>query len=142
MAMNPGKSGLAKGPQLYRWSSAAAYLCGKDDPLVSVSGLYEMIDNWPEFFEQGVDSEAAEKMRKHEKTGRPLGSENFVVKMEKILDRMLRPKKPGRKPKKRTPRNVMEKRNRYGVPRFLGDLENSNGMTFKKNNDLYRKKQY
>jgi hypothetical protein len=57
-----------------------------------------------------VNDAVAEKMRKHEKTGRPLGSENFVVKLEKILDRMLRPGKAGRKPKKRTLRNVMEKR--------------------------------
>jgi hypothetical protein len=35
----------------------------------------------------------AEKMHKHEQTGRPLGGENFIMKMERILDRMLRPKK-------------------------------------------------
>jgi hypothetical protein len=32
--------------------------------------------------------------------GRLLGSESFVVKLEKILDRILKPKKAGRKPKK------------------------------------------
>jgi len=41
-----------------------------------------------------------EKMRKHEQTGRPLGSDNFVVKMERILDRILRPQKPGPKAKR------------------------------------------
>jgi len=99
-AMNPVKAGLAKRPEHYRWSSTAAYLSGKDDPLVKVCGLNKMVDDWPKFFEEAVDSVLAERLRRHEQTGRPLGSENFVVKLEKILDRMLRPKKAGR-PKNR-----------------------------------------
>jgi putative transposase len=102
VSMNPVKSGLVKRPEQYHWSSTAAYLYGKKDPLVNVSGLNERVDNWAQFFSQPVDSMVAEKMRKHEQTGRPLGSENFVMKLEKILDRMLMPKKAGRKPKIRT----------------------------------------
>jgi len=98
VAMNPVKCGLVERPEQYRWSSTAAYLYGKKDPLVKVSGLNERVDNWAELFAQGVDSGVVEKMRKHEQTGRPLGSENFAVKMEKILDRMLVSKKAGRKP--------------------------------------------
>jgi hypothetical protein len=47
------------------------------------------------------DISIAENMRKHEQTGRPLGSENFVIKLEKILDRLLRPKKAGPKIKRK-----------------------------------------
>lgn len=100
IAMNPVKSGLARRPERYRWSSTAAYLSGKDDPLVKVCGLHEMVDDWSEFFREGVDFVSAQILRRHERTGRPLGSENFVAKLERILDRMLRPKKAGRKPKK------------------------------------------
>jgi len=46
------------------------------------------------------DSLLAEKMRKHEQTGRPLGGESFVARLENILERMLMPQKPGPKPKK------------------------------------------
>ncbi|MCJ7670392.1 MAG: hypothetical protein MUO61_07780, partial [Dehalococcoidia bacterium] len=53
-----------------------------------------------EFFREGVDFVSVERLRRHERTGRPLGSENFVAKLERILDRMLRPKKVGRKPNK------------------------------------------
>jgi putative transposase len=63
--------------------------------------LNERADNWAEFFSQETDSAIAEKLRKHEQTGRPLGSENFVMKLEKILDRMLRPQKPGPKVKRK-----------------------------------------
>lgn len=79
VAMNPVKSGLARRPERYRWSSTAAYLSGKDDPLVKVYGLHKMVDDWSEFFRESVD---------------------FVVKLEKILDSILRPKKAGRKHKK------------------------------------------
>ena len=34
---------------------------------------------------------------RHESTGRPLGPERFVVMLEKALDRVLRPRKRGRK---------------------------------------------
>jgi|SRR3989304_2514968 len=102
MVMNPVKAGLVKRSAQYRWSSTSAYLYRRKDALVSVSGLNERVDNWAEFFSQPVDSLAVEKMRKHEQTGRPLGSEKFVMKLERILDRMLRPKKAGRKPKEKT----------------------------------------
>ncbi len=100
------KSGLAKRPCRYRWSSTATYLCGKDDPLVKVCGLHEMVDDWSQFFREGVDFVSAERLRRHERTGRALGSENFVVRLEKILGRMLRPKKAGRKPKKKIRKDI------------------------------------
>jgi len=99
VAMNPVKAGLSKCPEQYRWSSAAAYLSGRSDPLVKVSALNKIIDDWREFFKERIDSELVETMRKHEHTGRPLGSEKFVLRLEKILDRLLLPKKAGR-PKK------------------------------------------
>ena len=37
--------------------------------------------------------------RKHERTGRPLGDENFIEKVEGLLDRKLKPPKPGPKKK-------------------------------------------
>jgi putative transposase len=101
IAANPVKAGLVKRPEQYRWSSVAAYLFGRNDPLVKVAGLNKLVDDWTEFFGKDMDSSFAERMRKHERTGRPLGSESFMLKMEKILDRLLRPKKAGRKPKRR-----------------------------------------
>ena len=100
VAMNPVKAGLCKRPEQYRWSSAAAYLFGKDDSLVKVHRLNKIIDDWRGFFKEGVDSMMAERLRKHEHTGRPLGSEKFVLKLEKTLNRMLKPKKAGRPKKK------------------------------------------
>jgi len=101
IAMNPVKCGLTKRPEQYRWSSTAAYLSGKNDPLIKVCDLHRMVDNWSRFLREGVDFESAERLQRHEKTGRPLGGANFVVKLERILDRILLPQKAGRKPNKK-----------------------------------------
>ncbi len=36
----------------------------------------------------------------HEQTGRPLGSNGFLTRLEKSIGRLLKPNRPGRKPKK------------------------------------------
>jgi len=43
-----------------------------------------------------LSEEEHEAIRKHENTGRPLGSEKFVTKLEKLLGRVLHPQKGGR----------------------------------------------
>jgi len=99
IAMNPVKAGLTNRPEQYRWSSTAKYVYGKSDPLVKACRLHEMVEDWSGYFDQNVDPILNERMRIHEQTGRPLGSEKFVMKLEKKLNRILRPKKAGR-PKK------------------------------------------
>ena len=41
------------------------------------------------------------RLREHERTGRPLGDEEFVVRLEKDLGRVLHRQKRGPKPKRR-----------------------------------------
>ena len=36
---------------------------------------------------------------KHERTGRPIGDETFIERLERLLDRRLKPRKPGPKPR-------------------------------------------
>jgi putative transposase len=61
--------------------------------------LNKIIDDWSEFFKEAVEDEMVERLRRHEHTGRPLGSEKFVLRLERNIDRILMPKKAGR-PKK------------------------------------------
>jgi putative transposase len=39
--------------------------------------------------------------RKHKRTGRPIGDEAFIERLEQLLDRRLKPRKPGPKPRDR-----------------------------------------
>jgi putative transposase len=84
----------------WRWSSARAHMNDKDDILVKTRPLLEIVNQpWRKFLSFDVQGPAIELFRKHERTGRPLGEELFIKKMESLLDRKLRPQKPGPKKK-------------------------------------------
>ena len=87
-------------PRQYRWSSAAAHLKRRDDGLVRVAPLLEPAGEWGKFLSQPIEPRGVERLQAHERPGRPLGNEGFVAKIERRLHRVLRPRKPGRKPKK------------------------------------------
>jgi putative transposase len=97
--LNPVRARLATQPEDYRWSSAAAHLRGQDDKLVKVAPLLDIVGDWRPCLQLQPPPEEARSLRLHERTGRPLGGEGFVSKLERILSRSLRPHKAGRKPK-------------------------------------------
>jgi putative transposase len=101
--MNPVRAGLVQRPEDWRWSSAAAHLAGRDDALVTVAPLLGMVPDWRRFLAQELPGEELEALRLHERTGRPLGEESFVARLESTLDRVLHRQKPGRKPKPASP---------------------------------------
>lgn len=99
MELNPVRAGLAERPEAYRWSSALAHLSGKDDALVKVGGLLDIAGDWRDFLSNVVPDQELRQIRRHERTGRPLGNADFIATLEKTLDRVLRRRKPGPKRK-------------------------------------------
>ncbi len=97
--LNPVRAQLAAAPEEWPWSSARAHLVGKDDRLVSVAPLLELAGDWRLFLNGGVAEEEMEVIRKHERTGRPLGKNSFVEQLEQALNRPLKRQAPGRKRK-------------------------------------------
>lgn len=98
--LNPVRAGLAEQPGLYPWSSAHAHLTGRNDGLVQVEPMLHMVDNWPAYLALDVDEAESRALQRHERTGRPLGDQRFVERLEDRLGRFLRKRKPGpRKPK-------------------------------------------
>ncbi|MBI9093025.1 MAG: hypothetical protein JEZ12_27745 [Desulfobacterium sp.] len=98
--MNPVRAGLVKKPEEWRWSSAGPHMKGRDDILVKTKPLLEIVNKpWDDFLASDVRKSQIELFRKHERTGRPLGDDSFVAKMELLLDRKLKPQKPGPKKK-------------------------------------------
>jgi putative transposase len=83
-------------PEDYRWSSAAAHLRAKDDSLTKVELLLALVPDWHNFLELS-DSDAVMILKRHERTGRPLGNSDFIEALEKKLKRTLQPQKPGPK---------------------------------------------
>ncbi len=96
--MNPVRANLTSDPYAWKWSSAKAHLEGNDDILVRVAPLLQLVGEWRAFLSD-TDDEEAEKIRRHERTGRALGSESFLESLENSLLRIVKPRKPGRKRK-------------------------------------------
>jgi putative transposase len=99
--LNPVRAGLVETPRAWRHSSARAHLAGKDDRLAKVKPLLDMAGDWGEFLAGGAQAGLARAIRRHERTGRPLGGDTFVEGLEKALGRVLRRQRPGPKPSRR-----------------------------------------
>lgn len=96
--LNPVRAGLCEKAEAYPWSSARAHLRGKDDSLVKVSPLLDIVGSWQKFLSESLDGNQIQgDLRGHERTGRPLGSQEFITKLENITGRILGRQKPGPK---------------------------------------------
>jgi putative transposase len=104
---NPVRAGLAKRPWQYPWSSAAAHVRGKDDLLVKVKPKLRRVESWREYLGTEQDSTDLELIRRHSRTGRPLGSRDFVESLEAQTGRPLAPRKRGPKPHRRWRRKAI-----------------------------------
>ncbi len=98
--LSPVAAGMVKKPERYPWSSAGAHLRGRDDLLVKVAPLLKLVPNWRKYLSEGLTEDETRLLRRHERTGRPLGSVKFLKGLEKRLGRVLRPQKRGRKSEK------------------------------------------
>ena len=94
---NPVAAGIVDLPGDYLWSSARHYLGQHVDSLIQQSPLSAMVDDWQTFLSGEVDAESRAEIGRAERSGRPLGDADFVAKLEEMLSRGLRRKKPGPK---------------------------------------------
>ena len=97
--LNPVRAKLAGTARAWKWSSARAHLAGEDDGVVTVHPLLEQVSDWKAFLGTGLGAKELAAIRAHGRTGRPLGGEGFLTRLEERLGRRLRKAKPGPKPK-------------------------------------------
>ena len=92
--LNPLRARLVATPDAWRWSSAN----GRGDALVAPDRPIELRDiaDWRAFLAQGIDDEAAERLRTHERKGLALGSDAFVTRVEDEIGRNLKRRPRGR----------------------------------------------
>ncbi len=94
--LNPVRAGLVKRPEDWQWSSARSHLGIADDGLTARQPLGALVTDWRGFLDGGLDETMLETIRGHARTGRPLGAERFLDRLERTLGRSLRPRPPGR----------------------------------------------
>jgi len=104
--LNPVRAGLVKNAWDWPWSSAQAHVNGEDNTGLLSMNLWSKRFNsvrWKEFLQEGTETEEElRQIRKATRTGRPLGSEEFILRLEKLTGRKLLRQKPGRKPRIRS----------------------------------------
>ncbi len=94
--LNPVRAGLCLLASDWPWSSARAHLDGRDDELVEVAPLQALIPNWHAFLSEEVAPKEREIIRRHARSGRPLGTEAFIDGLEHFTGRQLRKGRAGR----------------------------------------------
>lgn len=96
--MNPVRAGLVNRAEDYPWSSAKAHVFRTPDRVLSFCYLEKVIKNWARYLTGVVEDENA-RIRTHTRTGRVLGSEEFINQLEQRTGRILTKQKTGPKPK-------------------------------------------
>ena len=59
--------------------------------------LLEMFGKWDDFLSKGLSDGEVDEFRCHERTGRPLGADSSIARLETVLGRILHRQKPGTK---------------------------------------------
>jgi len=101
---NPVRAGIVANAESYAWSSARSHSGEAADPLVDVAwwSARWTAAEWREFLQSPFAEEDTDRLRRNTHCGRPLGSTEFVHRLERLLGRPLetqkggRPKKPAR----------------------------------------------
>ena len=105
MENNPVRAKMCRVAWAYEWSSAEAHTEGKDGAgLLDIAAWQSKLAgmDWREALRQGQDEEEVAAIRMCTNRGRPLGTDSFMSKVEKVVGRRLRPLPNGRPRKKKT----------------------------------------
>ncbi len=97
--LNPVRAGIVKKTEDYQWSSARGHLQGEDDILVKGEPLNKIVPGWQSLPATNVVEKDYEAIRRHERTGRPLGDNDFISRLKKQTGRILKRRKPDPKKK-------------------------------------------
>jgi putative transposase len=101
--LNPVRAKICRLPCHYEWSSASAHTNPKArSNLLNLSDWRKMISEkeWQNELKRGIDKEKISTIRLSTHTGRPLGTDGFLSKLEKLLGKRVRPLPVGRPFKK------------------------------------------
>ena len=100
---NPLRAGIVRPAWKYEWSSAEAHISGEDSTGLLNLSYWRQISaqvDWRQALEKVQSKEMVGRIRLNTHTGRPLAGDSFISKLEKVLNKRLRPLPIGRPKKK------------------------------------------
>ena len=94
---NPVRAQLVKEACQWNWSSAKDHL-KKGRSILSIADISDFmeIDNWQNYLSQKEDEKVINKIKANTLTGRPLGDNAFISKLEELFGRRLKALPHGR----------------------------------------------
>jgi putative transposase len=98
VSLNPVRARLVERAQDWKWSSTRAHLRGKDDGLTARQKVREVIPDFAGLLAGAPEQDLFDALRASESIGRPLGTDRFVARIERLTGRVLKPGKRGPKP--------------------------------------------
>jgi len=120
---NPVRAGIVARAEDYLWSSAAAHCGLREDPLITMAcPVLKEIENWSNWL-RNEDLNANDLIRRHTQTGRPLGREEFLRRLENQSGRKLLPQKRGRRSLQSSQLFLVIPTSNQTVDLNLGDLD-------------------
>jgi putative transposase len=96
VALNPVRAKLVRSAADWPWSSVPGQLQGGDG-MTATEAVRARYPDFAAWIGAGEDAEMSRRLRRAETIGRPVGSADFVERLEKECGRTLRPAKPGRR---------------------------------------------
>ena len=97
--LNPVRSRMCRKPWRYDWSSAALHVDARSrSDMLNLLRWYDMISavQWRKELADGLEDFELGRLRLNTHTGRPLGSDSFLSKLERLMGRRVRPLPVGR----------------------------------------------
>jgi len=101
---NPLRAKMVRYPWSYRWSSAGFHIGREDEFFLMDKKRWQRQSSgldWEKILRSELEKSDKDKLRIYCRTGRPLGTDKFIGKLETVIGRRLRPLPVGRPKKKK-----------------------------------------
>ncbi len=82
---NPVRAGIVSRAEDYPWSSARAHIFGLTDELLSPLPPAFQIEDWRSFLGSCESENEIQPFRENACSGKPLGDDQFIIRLESIL---------------------------------------------------------
>jgi putative transposase len=97
VALNPVRAKLVARAEDWAWSSTRALLAGRDDGLVTVAPVLDVVGDFAALLGAAEDEAAVSAIRHSRSTGRPVGARDWIAQIEASTSRELAAGKRGPK---------------------------------------------
>jgi putative transposase len=97
--LNPVRAGIVSKAWEYGWSSARAHVFNTSDATLAPHSFPTEMGFWTKYLLLKEEEDFLKNIRRHVRTGRPWGSQEFVQGLERVVGRELLCKSRGRRPK-------------------------------------------